>query len=104
VRAVTVMPNIPSQRSLGWTLEELAFQTLVRDCLDEFDVALGTDWTFDESRQVYYCTFEVRGRTRKVMVSRAELRAEFGRSSLSDGIRNKLDDAGLRDRRIAAVS
>jgi hypothetical protein len=99
-----MMQDIPIQRSLRWTPEELAFRTLVRYYLDEFDVVLGTDWTFDESRQEYWCNFDVRGRSRKVMVSLTELLAEFGRSTLSEGTRRKLDDAGLRDRRIAVAS
>ena len=93
------MQNILNQKTLRWTSEELAFQRLVREYLDEFGVAPGTDWTFDEGRQEYYCTFENGRRSCKVMVSRLELVAEFGRSNLSEGIRKKLEDAlGLRDR------
>src|ERR1700692_1033743 len=89
----SIMQNIMTQRSLRWTPDELAFQRMAGNYVAEFDFAPGTDWMFDEGRQEYQCTFENGRRSISVLFSRNELLAEFGRSNLSDGIRQKLDDA-----------
>ena len=87
------MPNILTQRSLRWTPEELSFGRLTADYVSEFGWEPGTDWSFDEVRQEYRCTFGNGRRTISVFFSRDELLAELGRTTPSDGIRQKLDDA-----------
>jgi hypothetical protein len=87
------MKNIMTQKSLQWTPDELAFQRKTANYVAEFDFAPGTDWTFDEDQQEYRCTFEKGRRKISVLISRNELLADFGRSNLSDGVRQKLDDS-----------
>lgn len=70
-----------------------SFGRLIADYVSQFGWEPGTDWSFDEARQEHWCTFGNGRRTISVFFSREELLAELGRSSPSDGIRQKLDDA-----------
>jgi hypothetical protein len=87
------MPDILTQRSLLWTHEELSFGRLTADYVSQFGWESGTDWNFDEARQEYRCTFQNGRRSISVLFSGGELLAERGRTTPSDGIRQKLDDA-----------
>jgi hypothetical protein len=87
------MQNILTQRSLRWTPDELSLGRLTADYVSQFGWEPGTDWSFDEVRQEYRCTFGNGRRTISVLFSRDELLAELGRGTPSDGIRQKLDDA-----------
>jgi hypothetical protein len=87
------MQNIPPQRNLRWTPDELSFGRLTSNYVSRFGWEPGTDWSFDEVRQEYRCTFGNGRHSISVLFSRNEVLAEHGGTMLSAGIRRKMDDA-----------